>query len=313
MGRTRHKLIIIHAALIILFSSCTLLPTRIKEPILLGTEPRISFRYEYESIAVSIPYIIEGAEPENISVRIVTRINPLETLLELTFMPGEELSMMLPVNILSQDPLGNLAVISPGGDDYEIKEILFSIDDSPSILLPSVLIRQRPYLVSGHLIERASSEPVSSGRIDLIGRNQNVVFGSTVPDSTGYFRFDLQQKYGADSDFYLLVNMDKQFPDRVVQVDFIDKEFYTRILLGMSQAGIASGAAYQVLHEHTPFRDGPENGADIQFFLTAGDLFVVTKVAGNRLFGFVEMPTRYGDGLHTVYGWVRENDVEVQE
>lgn len=287
---------------------------RIKEPILLDQEPRVSFRYEYESTIINVPYFIEDKQPQIINFRITHRENPSLTLIEQDFVSGDRLQLLVPKAVLSTDPMGNLAIIQPLGGDFETIELLFSLNELPTINLSEALIRERPFSVIGTVLQRKNNSPVHNARLYLVARNKNTVYGLTNTDSLGFFRFDLKNQYGTAADFYLRVETDHEFPDRVIPVDFADnKRFDIQILLGASPTGAGLGAIYRVKSNATPFRQGPENGADIQFFLAAGDIIIVTKVAGNRLHGFVEMVTSDETKVHPVYGWVQEQNVELSE
>ncbi len=287
---------------------------RIKEPILLDQEPRVSFRYEYESISINVPYFFEDKQPQIINFRITHRENPSLTLIEQDFVSGDRLQLLVPKAVLSTDPMGNLAIVQPLGGDFETIELLFSLSTEPIINLSEALIRERPFIVTGTVLQRKNNNPVHNARLNLIARNKNTVYGLTNTDSLGFFRFELKNQYGIAADFYLRVETDHEFPDRVIPVDFTDsKRFDIQILLGASPTSAGIGAIYRVKSNATPFRQGPENGAEIQFFLAAGDIIIVTKVAGNRLHGFVEMVTSDETKVHPVYGWVQEQNVELSE
>jgi len=297
-----------------IINGCALMTHKVKEPILLDQEPRVSFRYEYESTIINVPYFIEDKQPQLINFRITHRENPLLTLIEQDFVSGDQLQLLVPKAVLSTDPMGNLAIIQPRGGDYETIELLFSLSAEPIINLSEVLIREKPFIVTGTVLQRKNNNPVHNARLYLIARNKNTVYGLTYADSLGFFRFELKDQYGTSADFYLRVETDHKFPDRVIPVDFAEsKRFEIQILIGASPTGAGIGAIYRVKSNGTPFRRGPENGADIQFFLAAGDIIIVTKVAGNRLHGFVEMVTSDETKVHPVYGWVQEQNVELSE
>ncbi len=286
---------------------------RIKEPILLDREPRVSFRYEYKSVLVSVPYFIEDRQPDIINFKLSHRADPSLTLIEQDFPAGASLQLLVPRGILNPDPMGNLAVIKPLGGDFETRKILFSYEELPVINLSQVLIREHPFVVTGTVLQRANNQPVTGARLALVARTQNTVYGNTQTDSTGFFRFELKNRFGTAADYYLRVETDFQYPNRLVPVSFdAERQFDTEILLGVSQAG-ANGVAYRVMENGTPFRQGPENGAEIQFFLAAGDIITVIKVAGNRLYGFVEMVTSNESEVQPVYGWIQDRDVELSE
>ncbi|MFH1851530.1 MAG: hypothetical protein ABIA75_04230 [Candidatus Neomarinimicrobiota bacterium] len=285
---------------------------KIKEPILLERDPIVAFRYEYATVSILVPYRIEGREPESIRLYLALRSRPEMILLEHEFSVGDTLELSLPRNVLSQDEMGNLAVIQPSGGDYETIKILFSAGTVPEISLPAVLIREKPYVITGVVLERNTMLPVAGAVVELMARSLNTIYGTTVSNSSGFFRIELKNEYGHSVDFSLRILSDQKYPERQVTVEFdTTKQFTTQVLLGVSDSGLSSGVRYRVLENGTAFRAGPENSADIKFFLAAGDLVIVTRVAGNRLFGFVEMEAGGGDKIQAVHGWIRGKDVEL--
>ncbi|GIS36190.1 MAG: hypothetical protein Ct9H90mP7_1980 [Candidatus Neomarinimicrobiota bacterium] len=46
---------------------------------------------------------------------------------------------------------------------------------------------------------------------------------------------------------------------------------------------------FRVLRDLTPFRKGPENGAEILFLLNEDDHVVISRSAGDRLYGRVRL------------------------
>ena len=53
-----------------------------------------------------------------------------------------------------------------------------------------------------------------------------------------------------------------------------------------------------------PFREGPENGAVSLFLLNEGDQVVISKVAGDRLFGRVRIYLDKQGIYRNISGWV---------
>ena len=72
-------------------------------------------------------------------------------------------------------------------------------------------------------------------------------------------------------------------------------------------------AIYNVIQDFVPFREGPENGSSVLFLLNSGDQVLVSKVAGDRLFGrvkvFLEMQGKYKN----VNGWILHKYVTIKD
>ena len=68
-----------------------------------------------------------------------------------------------------------------------------------------------------------------------------------------------------------------------------------------------------LVQDFVPFREGPENGSSVLFLLNSGDQVVVSKVAGDRLFGrvkvFLEMQGKYKN----VNGWILHKYVTIKD
>ena len=296
--------------LVLIISGCSLITPKIKTPILLDREPRVSFRYEFESIRIEIPHQFEGDQPESILVKLSSRADLSTILIEREFGFDEQFRLLVPRDILATTALGNLITIIPQGEDYKTVESFFSVGESPIINLPSVLIRKNPFVVTGTVMVRNSGLAFENAQIDLMARSQNRIYGSAHTDSTGFFRFELKNDYGSATVFNLLVSSNNQYPDRLIPVVFNEeKQSYNQIFLGVSSEGLGEGVAYRVIQDQAPFRASPENGADILFFLARGDIVIVRTVAGRRYQGFVEVPTSNENIVQTMHGWLDEQDI----
>lgn len=303
--RIKHLIIAVY----LLLAGCSLTSEKIKEPILLDREPVIRQRYEYESVGISLPYTIEDQAPDSINVRLTLRSDPSLTILENDFPAGSEIELFVPPDQLDTLARENLLIVTPAGDGFEQREIFFSAGRLPVIDLETILIRQLPYSITGWLINRRDQAPVAGIDIELLARSKNLNYGTTVSDSLGFFRLELRAAHIQGNDFNLRVIGGGEYPDMVIPVEFIDRECRLKILLGLSLAAEQEGVTCRITNPATTFRTGPENGADIQFFLAAGDIIVITKVAGNRYYGFVEVPVADTHEIQRVFGWVNEEDI----
>ena len=87
----------------------------------------------------------------------------------------------------------------------------------------------------------------------------------------------------------MMVTTDGEYATWLQPVDFKgEKRLNQKVLLGASQEFLEQGMVYRINQDLTPFKEGPENGSPIQFFLAHGEVFIVTKVAGERLYGYIE-------------------------
>ena len=61
---------------------------------------------------------------------------------------------------------------------------------------------------------------------------------------------------------------------------------------------------YTIKQDFVPFRAGPENGAEVQFILIKNEQIAVSKVAGDRLYGRMNIFVESKQAYQNVYGWV---------
>lgn len=61
---------------------------------------------------------------------------------------------------------------------------------------------------------------------------------------------------------------------------------------------------YEVTEHFTPFRKGPENGAEVLFLLNKREHVAISKVAGDRLFGRVRVYIDTQNKYQNVTGWI---------
>ena len=78
--------------------------------------------------------------------------------------------------------------------------------------------------------------------------------------------------------------------------------------LGPSKEFVERGNLYIVKNNLTHFRIASSNGSFTRFLLAKNDIVAVTQVAGNRLYGLVEIFWT-DESAEMISGWVREQDV----
>ena len=78
--------------------------------------------------------------------------------------------------------------------------------------------------------------------------------------------------------------------------------------LGPSKEFVEKGNLYIIKNNLTHIRETFFNGSITLFLLAKNDIFAVQQVAGNKLYGLVEI--FYTDGnAEMIFGWVRAQDV----
>lgn len=288
--------------------------TRIKDPILLERPAAVKVRYEFDDVVINIPVTVEDTTVTGIRLSVGHRNSPGTELLTRTVRLGEPLQLLVPRNILSPDSLSNLVRVEPLGTGFESVVRMFSVSEQPVVTIPNVVIRKIPYIISGVVLERAAEQPVSAAQVELVAKNKNLIFGRTYSDSTGFYRFEIIDRDGLANDYYLSVSTNGKFPVPKIDVQFSEEKSFTcDILLGLSSGSVGGGTVYRVINDKIPFRAGPDNASDIQFFLNIDDLVVITRVAGNRYYGFVELPVLKCNQIQKVYGWVQSDDLELEQ
>ncbi|MBT4372870.1 MAG: hypothetical protein HOD10_08775, partial [Candidatus Marinimicrobia bacterium] len=70
---------------------------------------------------------------------------------------------------------------------------------------------------------------------------------------------------------------------------------------------------YEVIDDLVPFREGPENGSAVLFLLNEGDQVVISKVAGDRLFGRVRIYLDNQNKYQNVNGWILKKHVLMKD
>jgi len=70
---------------------------------------------------------------------------------------------------------------------------------------------------------------------------------------------------------------------------------------------------YEVIDELVPFREGPENGSTVLFLLNEGDQLVISKVAGDRLFGRTRIYLDNQSKYQNVNGWILGKHVYLKD
>ncbi|NOZ03747.1 MAG: hypothetical protein GXO92_03945 [FCB group bacterium] len=279
-------------------------------PILLEADDHITMRYVYDVVTVHASVQIIEGNPTAYRLGIYRRDDLASPIFEKIFFPGDSIKLVLPTDSFSRDTIGNLAVLTPLGGDFQRVEIPFTVSKSRVVRLPVIKVRKRPYVLTGRVFRKSDLLPIRDATVIVADSLKTVLQSKT--DSLGFFRFELFTNIGERKDLRLIVSTDGYYSDWISTIDFGGrKKMDLEIYLGPSKELLSAGALYRVTRDLTPFRVGPENGSPIQFFLSKGDLFVVSKVAGDRLYGFVEISGDTPASTQRMDGWVLRQFLEI--
>jgi len=260
-------------------------------------------RYTYAEVTIVAPVLILDAQPTAYRLSIYDRRNTAEPLLQQVFFPGDSIKLVLPRNTLNREPSGNLAVLVPLGGDFLKVQHTFSVTPSHRLELPIFKVQRIPYVLLGTVYRRSDSSPITGAEVSLADSQR--VLAMSVTDTIGFYRLQLRASQGEQEHLKLTVDTKGALPKLSVPFNFHKKHEIRRdLFLGPPQAFLEKGAPYRVKENLVPFREGPQNGAPVHFFLSQGDLVIVSKVAGDRLFGLTEVRDETRGTTQEVEGWV---------
>lgn len=304
MGRQWNKTKYLSASVICLYlSACSLKPIIIEEPVLLGSKPNVSVRYTYDKVTIVIPFKVIEGEPTAYKVSLFPKGKMATPIVEKLFFPTDSIKMMLPENIWNKENFGNVMTIAPIGDDFEIVTQMFHISGPGIYYMDTVYVRKDPVIIKGLVLGRRLHKPIKNAKVMITDSSRTL--RSVITDSLGFFRTELDHAYLGRDDITLKVDTGKRFPDYSEHIKSLDeKTLHFDILLGMSSSLAEGGTMFRVKNDLVPFRKGPENGSPIQMMLSEGERFLVTKVSGERSFGYIEIIDK-NKGIREVFeGWV---------
>ena len=279
------------------------------EPILLDQNPVVFVRYAYDEIQFNLSVKVVDGNPTAYKLGIYKVQDMDSPLLSRIFFPGETMSVILPSNLLSVEDSGNVVIVVPQGDDFEIIKHFFKIDGPGQIDFPLANIRINPAVLTGIVSERIGDIPVGGAHVQIW--DSSGVVSSTITNSSGDFIVELRSTFKDRNDLYISVSSDDQYPIWKNTINFQGLKLLTQnVILGPSLLFLKQGMVYRVIQNKSPLREGPENGSQIKFFLSRGDYFVVEKVAGELLFGRIEIPIDNNKKFEQFEGWVQNKNLE---
>jgi len=245
--------------------------------------------------------------PEAYQVYIFDRDNEVDALFAATYMPEEKLEVYLPQNTLSTDKNGNIFVISPQGRDMSEIRKKFTGVRYGDITLPVTQIIKTPAIIEGIVFRRYDDRML--GGIQVIATDSTGKAFYTKSRMDGDYRFELPNEYGYRNDIVVSAGVGSLFPLVTKDAQFggnlnLELDFP----LGPSKEFVEKGNLYIIKNNLTPIRETFFNGSITLFLLAKNDIFAVQQVAGNKLYGLVEI--FYTDeNAKKISGWVREQDV----
>ena len=305
--RIPHTSFLVFSAMFILSGCGYMFAPKYSEPIYTQRAPLISLRYEYQDIHIYAPVELVNTMPEAYQVYIFDRDNEVDALFAATYMPEEKLEVYLPQNTLSTDKNGNIFVISPQGRDMSEIRKKFTGVRYGDITLPVTQIIKTPAIIEGIVFRRYDDRML--GGIQVIATDSTGKAFYTKSRMDGDYRFELPNEYGYRNDIVVSAGVGSLFP--VVRKDAqfggnfnLELDF----LLGPSKEFVKKGNLYIVKNNNTHIRKSFFNGSTTLFLLAKNDIVAVQQVAGNKLYGLVEIFWTDEAG-EMITGWVREQDV----
>ena len=264
-----------------------------------------------ESEVVSISALINAIDTTPTAYRfsVYERSRSAEPFIQKLFFPGEPIQIILPIDILSADSLGNIAKLEPLGGKYSIQYRMFNKAQN-EITLTQFDVLKPADILKLTIIDKDSGDPVPNCKIESFQNGQLLSYSNS--DSLGYSRLRIPLKREKDFPIIISINTDGQFQLYKREVNII--EGTSEKIIELSSLELDKGEAiYNVIQDFVPFREGPENGSSVLFLLNSGDQVVVSKVAGDRLFGrvkvFLEMQGKYKN----VNGWILHKYVSIKD
>jgi len=305
--RIPHTSFLVFSAMFILSGCGYMFAPKYSDPIYTQRAPLISLRYEYQDIHIYAPVQLVNTLPEAYQVYIFDKDNEVDALFAATYMPEEKLEVYLPQNTLSTDKNGNIFVISPQGRDMpEIKK-RFTGKRYGDITLPVTQIIKTPAIVEGIVFRRYDDRML--GGIQVVAKDSTGRAFYTKSRLDGDYRFELPNEYGYRNDLVVSAGVGSLFPVVTKDAQFggnfnLELDFP----LGPSKEFVEQGNLYIVKNNLTPIRTAFFNGSTTLFLLAKNDIVAVQRVAGNKLYGLVEIFWTDGNA-EMISGWVRAQDV----
>jgi len=264
---------------------------------------------ESKTIIISSKIGIIDVEPTAYRITIYPRSRPAEPFISKLFFPEESIQVMLPIDILSSDSLGNVFKIEPLGSDLVPQYRFFNSENNDISITPFVVSKPSDVLKI-LVLDKETGGSIASANVSLF-QNGSIIDRS-ITDSLGYIPMRVPKNRDPNSLINMIIDTDQRFP--IWQESFPASKGDTEKVIMLSKNILEPGeSVYYMIEDHSPFRLGPENGSEVLFFLNRMDEIVISKVAGTRLYGRTRVYLE-SKGFHkNIFGWVKAEDVSYKQ
>jgi len=240
---------------------------------------------ESETVVINATVNPINIAPTAYRYSIYPRNHPAEPFMQKLFFPGEEIQIILPANILNTDSLGNVAKLEPLGDNYDHQYRMFNAAVG-EINLTTFDILGPSDIMKLTVLDSETGNPIGASHVRVTQNGE--ILSNTQTDTSGYTRVRIPVKRIQDEPVMVSIDTDGRFPTWKGNMDIAEGIFEKTVTISTLKLG-PGDTIYEVIDSMVPFREGPENGAVSLFLLNEGDQVVISKVAGDRLFGRVRI------------------------
>ena len=269
----------------------------------------VSKAQESETVSISALINVIDTAPTAYRFSIYQRSRSAEPFIQKLFFPGESIQIILPLNILSSDSLGNIAKLEPLGGKYRIQYRMFNKAENEIILTQFEVLKPAD-IIKLTILDKDFGNPIPNCEIEVFQNGELLTYSTS--DSLGYSRLRIPIKRKKDLPIIISIDTDGQFQLFKREVNIL--EGTSEIFFELSSMLLDKGETiYNVIQDLAPFRVGPENGSTVLFLLNSGDQVVISKVAGNRLFGRVKVFLEIQGKYENVNGWILQKHVTIKD
>ena len=255
---------------------------------------------ESETVVINATVNPINIAPTAYRYSIYPRNHPAEPFMQKLFFPGEEIQIILPANILNTDSLGNVAKLEPLGDNYDHQYRMFNAAVG-EINLTAFVILGPSDIMKLTVLDAETGNPIGNSNIRVTQNGE--ILSNTQTDTSGYVRVRIPVKRIQDEPVMVSIDTDGRFPTWKGNMDIAEGIFEKTVTISTLKLG-PGDTIYEVIDSMVPFREGPENGAVSLFLLNEGDQVVISKVAGDRLFGRVRIYLDKQGIYRNISGWI---------
>ena len=285
----------------LLFLCITIIPAQEDSTVVDSTLYREKIMVgESETVVINATVNPINIAPTAYRYSIYPRNHPAEPFMQKLFFPGEEIQIILPANILNTDSLGNVAKLEPLGDNYDHQYRMFNAAVG-EINLTTFDILGPSDIMKLTVLDSETGNPIGASHVRVTQNGE--ILSNTQTDTSGYTRVRIPVKRIQDEPVMVSIDTDGRFPTWKGNMDIAEGIFEKTVTISTLKLG-PGDTIYEVIDSMVPFREGPENGAVSLFLLNEGDQVVISKVAGDRLFGRVRIYLDKQGIYRNISGWI---------